>query len=258
MNRTSCRSASEPHRPCIFEYIYFARPDSFLDDTSVYETRMELGRRARDKSFRDTGLKADVVIPVPESAKTAAQTMAEELGVPVPRGLRQEPLRRPHVHHAQRRGASGLDPGQAQPDPRGVRGQGRADPRRLDRARQHEQGRSSRSPGRWARARSTSRPTRRRSCTRASTASTCRPSASSSPSGRTNEQLAKELGCDHVLYQTVDEMVDAVRTANQSRSNGLGRSEQEFCTGCFEGQYPTGDITDAMVSDIEDDRMAAR
>jgi len=52
-----------------------------------------------------------------------------------------------------------------------------------------------------------------------------------------------------VLYQTIDEMVDAVRTA--------GNRQLEFCKACFEGVYPTGDITETMIQDIEQDRMAA-
>ena len=77
---------NKPHRPCIFEYVYFARPDTFLDGTSVYEARMELGRRL-GRAFKATGLQADVVIPVPESAKTAGQTMAEELELPCREGF---------------------------------------------------------------------------------------------------------------------------------------------------------------------------
>jgi len=67
--------------------------------------------------------------------------------------------------------------------------------------------------------------------------------------GRTHEEIAKELGADHVLYQTIEEMVDAVRTAGGKRT--------EFCKACFEGVYPTGDVTEQMISDIEQDRLAA-
>lgn len=75
-----------PHRPCIFEYVYFARPDTFLDGVSVHEARMEMGRRMA-KRFKETGLQADSVIPVPESARSAAQTMAEGLGLPCREGF---------------------------------------------------------------------------------------------------------------------------------------------------------------------------
>ena len=67
--------------------------------------------------------------------------------------------------------------------------------------------------------------------------------------GRSSEEIAKELGADHVLYQTIEEMVDAVWTA--------GNSKMEFCKACFEGVYPTGDVTEQMLSDIEHDRLEA-
>ena len=51
------------------------------------------------------------------------------------------------------------------------------------------------------------------------------------------------------LLRQIEEMEDAVRAA--------GNQDLQFCKGCFEGTYPTGDITDAMVEDIENDRVAA-
>jgi amidophosphoribosyltransferase len=67
--------------------------------------------------------------------------------------------------------------------------------------------------------------------------------------GRTNAEIAKELGADTVLYQTIEQMEDAVRTA--------GNKKLEFCNACFAGTYPTGDITERMIADIENDRLAA-
>jgi amidophosphoribosyltransferase len=67
--------------------------------------------------------------------------------------------------------------------------------------------------------------------------------------GRTHEEIARELGADCVIYQTVEQMEDAVRTA--------GNKQLEFCKACFVGTYPTGDITEQMITDIETDRLAA-
>ncbi len=68
--------------PCIFEHVYFARPDSMMDGISVYKTRMRQGE-ALAKKIRaikpDHGI--DVVIPIPDTSRIAAQSMAHELGL---------------------------------------------------------------------------------------------------------------------------------------------------------------------------------
>lgn len=68
---------------CIFEYIYFARPDSIIDGQSVYEARFEMGRRLA----RESGFKADIVISVPDSGTTAAHGFSRESGIPFAEGL---------------------------------------------------------------------------------------------------------------------------------------------------------------------------
>ena len=79
-----CGSARE-HTPCIFEYVYLARPDSLMDGVSVYRSRLEMGKRlARQVQVqiptpRDA---IDAVIPIPESGSTSARALAQALGVP--------------------------------------------------------------------------------------------------------------------------------------------------------------------------------
>lgn len=68
---------------CIFEYIYFARPDSVIDGQSVHEARFEMGRVLA----RESGLKADIVISVPDSGTTAATGFSYESGIPFKEGL---------------------------------------------------------------------------------------------------------------------------------------------------------------------------
>ena len=70
-------------RPCIFEYVYFARPDSVVNGRSVYEVRKRMGRRLAQES----GVPADVVVPVPDSGVPAALGFAEEAGVPFEMGI---------------------------------------------------------------------------------------------------------------------------------------------------------------------------
>ncbi len=70
-------------RPCIFEYIYFARPDSILGGKSVYECRKEMGKYLA----KESKLEADVVIPVPDSGVPAALGYAEEANIPFDLGI---------------------------------------------------------------------------------------------------------------------------------------------------------------------------
>jgi amidophosphoribosyltransferase len=74
--------AAEPSH-CIFEFIYFARPDSMVFGQNVYTIRKNFGRQLA----RETGIEADVVIPVPDSGVPAALGYAEEAGIPFDTGL---------------------------------------------------------------------------------------------------------------------------------------------------------------------------
>ena len=105
--RTATSTASSARRtpalnPCIFEYVYLARPDSVIDGISVYETRLQHGREpgATRSAASTATCDIDVVIPIPDSSRPSALQLADAAGPAVPRGLHQEPLHRPHLHHA--------------------------------------------------------------------------------------------------------------------------------------------------------------
>lgn len=72
-----------PTRQCVFEHIYFSRPDSYLFNKSVYETRKEIGRALAQEWPAD----ADLVVPVPDSGVISAMGFAEESGIPYEMGL---------------------------------------------------------------------------------------------------------------------------------------------------------------------------
>ena len=75
-------------RPCIFEYVYFARPDSTIDQISVYKSRMRMGKRLANKITRiNPDHDIDVVIPIPDSSTTAALQLADELKIPYREGF---------------------------------------------------------------------------------------------------------------------------------------------------------------------------
>lgn len=77
----------QKERPCIFEYVYFSRPDSKLNGHSVYDVRRRMGRELARETFLDRGLEADVIVPVPDSGVPAAIGFAEESGLPFQLGI---------------------------------------------------------------------------------------------------------------------------------------------------------------------------
>jgi amidophosphoribosyltransferase len=239
--------SKQPHRPCIFEYVYFARPDTFLDGTSVYEARMEMGRRMAHR-FQETGLEADVVIPVPESARTAAQTMAEELGLRCREGfVKNRYVGRtfimPNDKARQATIRAKLNPIRSEFEGKRV----------IIMDDSIVRGNTSRHMVKIAREMGAAKvyfasysPPLKFPCFYGIDMSSKRDFIARD---RTDEMIAKEIGADAVVYQSVEQMEDAVRAA--------GNQDLQFCKGCFEGTYPTGDITDEMIDDIEKDRVAA-
>ncbi len=243
----SFQVGDKPHRACIFEYIYFARPDSVIDRASVYRTRVELGRSMADV-WRNTGLEADVVIPVPESARTAAQEMAENLGIPYREGfVKNRYVGRTFImpNDAERRSSirHKLNPIRAEFEGKRV----------LIVDDSIVRGNTSRQICQIARQMGAAKvylasysPALKHPCPYGIDMSTKNEFIAR---GRTEAEIAEAIGCDHVIYQDADEMVAAVRRA--------AGEERSFCRACFDGQYPTGDITDRMLQDIEADRLAA-
>jgi amidophosphoribosyltransferase len=87
LHRRQCAQSPSMH-PCIFEHVYFARPDSLMDGISVYKTRMRQGEALGKKIRRlRPDLEIDVIIPIPDTSRIAAQSMAHELGIKFREGL---------------------------------------------------------------------------------------------------------------------------------------------------------------------------
>lgn len=81
LHRKQCAEKTQLS-PCVFEFVYFARPDSMIDDVSVYKARLRMGEKLADRvKERWPDEEIDVVIPIPESSRTSAIPMAYSLGV---------------------------------------------------------------------------------------------------------------------------------------------------------------------------------
>jgi amidophosphoribosyltransferase len=237
---------SEPrHHPCVFEYVYFARPDSYLEGVSVYQSRLRMGRRLAE-TFRSEGLDADVVIPVPDSACTAALAMAEALGLPYREGL----VKNRYV------GRTFIMPND---------GERRRSVRRKLNAIEEEfrdknvllvddsivRGNTSRQLVQLARqagARkvffASTSPPLVHPCVYGIDMSTRREFVARE---RSTSEIAGIIGADSVIYQTLDDLVAAVREDQPMF--------EQMCTACFSGSYPTGDITPQMLLQIEAERI---
>jgi amidophosphoribosyltransferase len=244
--RVTREQVAEPrHHPCVFEYVYFARPDSYLEGVSVYKSRLNMGLRLA-QAFRATGLSADVVIPVPDSARTAAQAMAEALGLPFREGLvknryvgrtfimpaederRRSVRRKMNVIDEIFRGRDVL-----LVDDSIVRG---------TTSRQIVE--LARSAGARKVYFASTSPPLVHPCVYGIDMSTRREFVARD---RTPQEVARQIGADAVIYQTLDDLVGAVRDC--------GPGIERMCSACFSGQYPTGDITSDMLLQIEHERI---
>lgn len=90
VGRLHHRQCAEHHQlvPCIFEHVYFARPDSMMDNISVYKCRLRMGERLADKILRTwPDHDIDVVIPIPDTSRVSAQALAERLGIKLREGF---------------------------------------------------------------------------------------------------------------------------------------------------------------------------
>lgn len=102
--------------PCIFEYVYFGRPDSIMDGISVYETRLKMGEKLAEKILRKywyPNHDIDVAIPIPDTSRTSALQAAYPLNCPF-REFHQKLIHCTRLHHARARNMRKVGPSQVQ------------------------------------------------------------------------------------------------------------------------------------------------
>ncbi|CEH16066.1 glutamine phosphoribosylpyrophosphate amidotransferase [Ceraceosorus bombacis] len=231
--------------PDIFEYVYFARPDSVLDGVSVYRSRMAMGDRLAEEARRvlaQRGETVDVVIPVPDTSRVAALQVAQKLGIPYREGF----VKNRYV------GRTFIMPGQSQRR-KNVR-------RKLNAMALEFKGKSvllvDDSIVRGTTSREIIQMARDAGAVRVVMASCAPPIRYSHVYGidmpnrhelvahdRSVEQVAKEIQADVVIYQTLQDLISSVQQFNPSL--------RSFDCSVFDGKYVTGGVNDAYLAHLE-------
>jgi amidophosphoribosyltransferase len=223
--------AKEPS-PCIFEFVYFARPDSLLDDISVYKARLRMGQALARKILRERpDHDIDVVIPVPDTSRTAALPLAYDLDVKYREGFIKnryigrtfimpgQKLRKKSVR--QKLNAIDLEFRRKNVlivDDSIVRGT--TSRQIIQMAREAGARRvyfaSASPPVRYPNVYGIDMPA----------------PAELIAAGRSEEQIEKKLGADWLIYQNLSDLIEACREGNEEI--------EQFDTSCFSGEYITG------------------
>ena len=236
------------HTPCVFEYVYFARPDSMIDDLSIYKVRLRMGEALARKILREwPDHDIDVVIPVPDTSRTACLPLAHMLGVKYREGL----MKNRYI------GRTFIMPGQEE-RARSVR-------RKLNTIALEFKGKNvllvDDSIVRGTTSKQIilmAREAGARNVYLASASPPVRypnvygidmPAASELiASGRSEEEIRRTIGADRLIYQDLDDLEKAVR--------GKNRKLDGFDSSCFSGRYVTG-LEDGYLAGLEARRSDA-
>ncbi|NOT64487.1 MAG: amidophosphoribosyltransferase [Methylotenera sp.] len=229
--------------PCIFEYVYLARPDSVIDDVSVYQTRLDMGKSLAEKIKREWPDKhIDVVIPIPDTSRPSALQLGIELGLDYREGF----IKNRYI------GRTFIMPGQAlrkksvrqKLNPIGIEFKGKnvllvddsivrgtTSQQIVQMARDAGANKvyfaSAAPPVRYPNVYGIDMPSRDELLA----------------TDRTDEQICQEIGADALIYQDLDALVAGVKRNNPKI--------EDFDCSCFDGKYVTGDINDAYLANIE-------
>ncbi|CAI8747607.1 amidophosphoribosyltransferase [Methylocaldum szegediense] len=222
------------HSPCIFEFVYFARPDSIIDNISVYKARLRMGDKLAEKILRlrpDHDI--DVVIPIPDTSRTSALQLANRLGVKYREGFIKnryigrtfimpgQQLRKKSVR--QKLNAIDLefkDKNVLLVDDSIVRGTTSMQIIQMarDAGARKVYFASASPPVRYPNVYGIDMPAANELIAH----------------GRSEQEVQEELGADWLIYQDLNDLIEAVQKGNPSISR--------FDTSCFDGDYVTGDI----------------
>jgi len=236
--------------PCIFEYVYLARPDSVIDGISVYQARLNMGETLAQRVINTMPPSdIDVVIPIPESSRPSAMQLAQKIGKPYREGF----VKNRYV------GRTFIMPGQ-QARKKSVR-------QKLNAIAQEFRGRNvllvDDSIVRGTTSKEIVQMAREAGARKVYMASAAPPVRYPNvygidmptkeeliAHGRTVEEIRAFIGADALIYQDVDAMKRVVGQLNPAIAG--------FEASCFDGHYITGDVSAADFQAIEAQRTEAR
>jgi amidophosphoribosyltransferase len=236
--------------PCIFEYVYLARPDSVIDGISVYGARLRLGEYLAEQVRRRLPLgEIDVVMPIPDSSRPAALQLATKLNLAYREGFIKnryigrtfimpgQAIRRKSVR--QKLNTVGVEfkgKNVLLVDDSIVRGTTSREIVQMarDAGAHRVYFASSAPPVRFPNVYGIDMPTR----------------AELIAAARSDDEIQRAIGCDALVYQQVDDLKRAVRDCNPAIAN--------FEASCFDGVYITGDVTSEYLDRVERARLIPR
>ncbi len=231
------------HSPCIFEYVYMARPDSMIDGIAVHKARLRMGEKLAAKLQREwLDHDIDVIIPIPDTSRTAALQMSYELGVKYREGF----IKNRYI------GRTFIMPGQAERK-KSVR-------QKLNAIDLEFRGKNvllvDDSIVRGTTSKQIIQMAREAGAKKVYFASAAPPVRYPNVYGidmpsvhelvatnRTNEEIAKEIGADKLLYQDLADLIETAHEGNPSIDH--------FDASCFNGEYITGDVNQDYLDRIE-------
>ncbi len=230
------------HTPCIFEYVYMARPDSIIDGIAVHKTRLRMGEKLAHKIKREwPNYDIDVVIPIPDTSRTAGLQMAYELGLKYREGF----IKNRYI------GRTFIMPGQAERK-KSVR-------QKLNAIDLEFRGKNvllvDDSIVRGTTSKQIIQMAREAGAKKVYFASAAPPVRYPNvygidmPSthelianGRTDQEIADAIGADRLIYQDLSDLVQAAHEGNPTIDR--------FDASCFDGVYVTGDVNTAYLERV--------
>ncbi|WP_170348907.1 MULTISPECIES: amidophosphoribosyltransferase [Ruegeria] len=234
--------------PCIFEYVYLARPDSLLDGVSVYKTQMRMGQTLA-RQIQAAGLEIDRIIPVPDSARPVALEVAKATGIPYREGL----VKNRYV------GRTFIMPGQEERQ-KSVRRKLNAVPLEF---RDHNVLLIDDSIVRGNTIKKIVQMCREAGAKKVYIASASPPVKFPNvygidmptkheliANGKDIEEIRQEVGADALFYQDLDDLIWAAKEGNPEI--------EAFDCSCFDGNYITGSVSDDYLDSLENSNRVSK